>query len=369
MATRRRIRWDRISVAAVVLVLIILLFGAFIRGCADKEPLGTMSESDTTGTPTPDTTAAPAEGSPELTAAPPVTTPGATAATTVNVPVIITDGPPADPVTTTSTTQPEETAGTPITTTTLPAGYTTNRLSDQSIYSGTLILVNNEIPCRLSNDELALQQVYYAEDKPETYEISYPGYTSLNKTALTQFNRLMKSYFAATSNTEVMFNYGYLGAGKEKSLPESPTALDIQLHIKRNDGGYEYVTNITPYSWLFEHMASYGFILRYPNSKGDITGTRLQSEYTAIRYVGVPHAAYMRENDLCLEEYLEQLRTGYNFYDGKMLSYSTPELSYHIYYVPVASDADETDVPVPSTGSYEISGNNTDGFIVTAIVG
>ena len=164
-----------------------------------------------------------------------------------------------------------------------------------------------------------------------------------------------------------MFNYGYLEAGKEKSNPESATALDVQIHLKKDNGEYDFVSNITPYSWLFDHMASYGYTLRYPTDKAEITGER--GGYTAIRYVGVPHAAYMADNNLCLEEYLDMLRGSHNFYTGTVLEYSTSELTYHIYYVPADVNGDfKVPVPKGGSGSYEISGNNIDGFIVTAIV-
>ena len=132
-----------------------------------------------------------------------------------------------------------------------------------------------------------------------------------------------------------------------------------------NDGGYEYVSNVSPYAWIFEHMASYGYVLRYPDDKTDITGYK--GGYTAIRYVGLPHAKYIAENDLCLEEYLTMLRDTYVF--GKnMLTYTTDADTYKIYYVP-ADPAGDTMVPVPNEGMWEISGNNIDGFIVTTYGG
>ncbi len=57
--------------------------------------------------------------------------------------------------------------------------------------------------------------------------------------------------------------------------------------------------------WLKEHCAEYGFILRYPEDKTDITGISYESWH--FRYVGVDAAAYIMENDLTLEEYLEEL--------------------------------------------------------------
>lgn len=55
-------------------------------------------------------------------------------------------------------------------------------------------------------------------------------------------------------------------------------------------------------SWLREHCAEYGFILRYPTDKAAITGW---DEPWHFRYVGKEAAAYIMENGLCLEEFLK----------------------------------------------------------------
>ena len=57
--------------------------------------------------------------------------------------------------------------------------------------------------------------------------------------------------------------------------------------------------------WLREHCAEYGFILRYPKGKEDITGISYESWH--FRYVGIEAAKYIMENDLTLEEYLEEI--------------------------------------------------------------
>ena len=365
MAKRRRVRLDRVMGAGILLVILIFLLGSCMQRCSDDTTQqGSVPNTDSAADQTQSTQDTQYTLATQDTQSSQTTTATTPASTNANVPVVITDAPVTESSTVQTDTSDAEAGAEPAYV--LPAGYQEIAVGQDTVYDGNLILVNSEQQCRLSKDALKLEQVYYASDKPETYEVSYPGHTSLNRTALTQFNRLMKAYFGATSNKEIMFNYGYLEAGKEKSNPDSPTALDVQLHIKRNDGGYEYISNVSPYSWLFEHMASYGFVLRYPPDKSEITGER--GSYTAIRYVGVPHAAYMTDNDLCLEEYLEQLRTMHNFYTGTVLEYSTTELTYHIYYVPLRSDGSEVIVPVPTSASYEISGNNSDGFIVTAII-
>ena len=57
-------------------------------------------------------------------------------------------------------------------------------------------------------------------------------------------------------------------------------------------------------SWLLEHAHEYGFILRYPADKVDITG--FDHEPWHFRYVGKEQAALIKESGLCLEEYLSQ---------------------------------------------------------------
>ncbi len=73
-------------------------------------------------------------------------------------------------------------------------------------------------------------------------------------------------------------------------------ALDYQLL----DSGQQY----TPESiWLREHCAEYGFILRYPKNKEEITEISFESWH--FRYVGIEAAKYIMEQGICLEEYLK----------------------------------------------------------------
>ena len=55
--------------------------------------------------------------------------------------------------------------------------------------------------------------------------------------------------------------------------------------------------------WLMAHCAEYGFILRYPTDKSDITGIGYEPWH--YRYVGQAAAKAITERGLCLEEYLE----------------------------------------------------------------
>ena len=75
--------------------------------------------------------------------------------------------------------------------------------------------------------------------------------------------------------------------------------LGLAVDFNNVDEGFE---NTKAYEWLLENASDYGFILRYPKEKEDITG--IEYEPWHWRYVGPEHAKKMKEQNLCLEEYV-----------------------------------------------------------------
>ena len=73
---------------------------------------------------------------------------------------------------------------------------------------------------------------------------------------------------------------------------------------------FNYVDNkfedLKAFTWLQENAENYGFILRYPKHKEDIT--KISYESWHWRFVGEEHAKKMNELDMCLEEYVEYLQ-------------------------------------------------------------
>ena len=61
--------------------------------------------------------------------------------------------------------------------------------------------------------------------------------------------------------------------------------------------------------WLQKHCAEYGFILRYPKDKEDITHISYESWH--FRYVGKEVAEYIMEEGITLEEYVGKLDNTY----------------------------------------------------------
>ncbi|MBR5533456.1 MAG: M15 family metallopeptidase [Ruminiclostridium sp.] len=61
-------------------------------------------------------------------------------------------------------------------------------------------------------------------------------------------------------------------------------------------------SNEEVYAWLAENAHEYGFILRYPQGKEDLTG--ISYEPWHYRYVGIEVAQAIYQQGVCLEEYV-----------------------------------------------------------------
>lgn len=98
-------------------------------------------------------------------------------------------------------------------------------------------------------------------------------------------------------------------AGKWVAVPgtsEHQTGLAVDL-VSSSYQILDQKQEETPeQKWLMENSYKYGFILRYPNDKRDITG--IYYEPWHYRYVGYKTAKEIYEKGLCYEEYLETLK-------------------------------------------------------------
>jgi D-alanyl-D-alanine carboxypeptidase len=83
-------------------------------------------------------------------------------------------------------------------------------------------------------------------------------------------------------------------------------ALDI---VSSNNQTLEKEQEDTPeQQWLINNSYKYGFILRYPSEKSNITG--ISYEPWHYRYVGRETAKIIHDSGICLEEYLDSLKPG-----------------------------------------------------------
>lgn len=63
--------------------------------------------------------------------------------------------------------------------------------------------------------------------------------------------------------------------------------------------------NSNAYRWMLSNAADYGFILRYPEDKQDITGVIYEPWHW--RFVGIDVAKDINSKNMCLEEYIEEI--------------------------------------------------------------
>ena len=80
--------------------------------------------------------------------------------------------------------------------------------------------------------------------------------------------------------------------------------LGLAVDFNKVDNGFE---KLDGFKWLQKNAENYGFILRYPKDKEDVTKIAYESWHW--RYVGVEHAKKMNELNMCLEEYIQYLKT------------------------------------------------------------
>lgn len=92
---------------------------------------------------------------------------------------------------------------------------------------------------------------------------------------------------------------------KRPGFSEHNTGLAVDLYGSGDTSLSPSFANTAAYKWLMEHCADYGFILRFPKGKENVTGVIYEAWH--FRYVGDPEIAHaIMDNGLCLEEYLAQ---------------------------------------------------------------
>ena len=123
---------------------------------------------------------------------------------------------------------------------------------------------------------------------------------------------------SAAMENEVQAQMKYNGYSREKAeqvaatrvappgTSEHNTGLAVDIlsgdyynHHSQIEESFEYDAEA---AWMKAHCAEYGFILRYPKDKQDVTGIIFEPWH--FRYVGVEIATYIMQNGLTLEEYL-----------------------------------------------------------------
>ncbi len=91
------------------------------------------------------------------------------------------------------------------------------------------------------------------------------------------------------------------GTAARPGESEHQSGLAFDVTTRYDSGGFE---DTEQFRWLRAHCWDFGFILRFPEGKEDITG--IPYEPWHYRYVGVAIACEIRDNGWTLEEYCER---------------------------------------------------------------
>lgn len=192
------------------------------------------------------------------------------------------------------------------------------------IFSTTEIILEENSEMILVNRENTLDSTYIPEDlvyikMPRNKEIQL---TSSANTALEKMYNdakndgvylYMISGYRSYDYQKSLYDNSVRNRGKEytdkyilnKGESEHQSGLAIDITSKSNGYGLtESFENTKEFEWLKDNCYKYGFILRYPKDKVDITGINYEPWH--FRYIGdVEKAEYIMENGLSFEEYKE----------------------------------------------------------------
>lgn len=158
---------------------------------------------------------------------------------------------------------------------------------------------------------------------PDTYPYDlaeYEGYW-VDQTIYDDLKEMVDA--ASKDGISLVLTEAYLSYGEQKEIYETQITqyvadgLSKEQAVAKTNGSYsapgygEHQTGLAidflyredSYDWLMDHAYQYGFILRYPSSKEDIT--KMQYNPSHYRYVGRDAALVMHEEDYCFEEYYQ----------------------------------------------------------------
>lgn len=240
--------------------------------------------------------------------------------------------------------------------------------------SGDLILVNFDNSYEVEPPGL----VSIAGAKTSDYGVKNSE-IQLRDYVIPYLNEMMADFRAATGIGNVVILSSYRSVEYQRGLYEKElartgkdysdevtkpgysehhTGLTIDLAYIASDGSWPFYDGQGDYGWINENSWKYGFIVRYPENKSDVT--KIIHEPWHFRFLGPAHAEMVQKSGLCYEEYMEMLKK-HPVTDP--YTFSGDSGSYTVYYVPLIGDSAE--VPVPKDKTYTISGSNEGGFIVT----
>jgi len=252
-------------------------------------------------------------------------------------------------------------------------GFISFFMEEEDIYKGNLLLVNHNHAFNIPED---IDLVNIIEARTTSFRVQHNN-ARLLRLIMEPLDNMMDAFISSTGNRVVTIRSAFRSRESQQRIlnnyiaqwgprealnwaaqpghSEHHTGLAFDFGVI-SEGTTTVFTGTGSTSWFRRNSHNYGFILRYPQNKTRITQTNYEPWH--YRYVGLPHSTIIMQNNWVLEEYIEMLRD----YDiDEPFKYEIDDVLYEVYF------SDSTEIKVPLYSDFEVSGNNVDGFIITAI--
>lgn len=140
----------------------------------------------------------------------------------------------------------------------------------------------------------ALEELFEAAEDAGYTLVAQSGYRSVERQSVIYNNNI------ATKGQEWTDQYSAAPGHSEHN-----TGLAMDITIPLETGGFlgleEALGETEPGQWVADHAHEFGFVIRYPEGKSDITGYNYEPWH--LRYFGVELATNIYESGLTVEEY------------------------------------------------------------------
>lgn len=243
-------------------------------------------------------------------------------------------------------------------------------VSTADTQKGALVVVNQDLAYATPDNTDGMINLTNFQIPGPIYTYASYSKALMQEEAARALRSMLSAFVAETGKTSyVGVRHAYRSAADQEALgsaigaghSDHHTGYGCELRIPAENSrnqAFTATTDADAYAWFTANAAKYGFIVRYPTDKAELTGQDNYTEY--FRYVGVAHATLMAKNNLCMEEYAAYLA---EHASGKTLTVDGADgRTYAIRYYAVDG---ETKIQVPADGDYTISGTNQGSIVLT----
>ena len=193
-----------------------------------------------------------------------------------------------------------------------PSGYELRFMSEQDLHTGNLLLINKQHEYLFYDFADTTELISMYDIMGWTYDVSGTD-VMMQQVAAEPLNQMLSDFYDNTWMDNLLILCGYRTKEESQQLydesallngtehadmyvmkpgfSEHHSALSADIGIINWDGSITYEFFEEPYSWLTSNCHKYGFVLRYPEDKADITEIGFESWH--FRFVGVPNATAM----------------------------------------------------------------------------